>query len=238
MNVNIRLPSITGHSDREKLQQVQSYMYQLVEQLNYALSTVTKEAAEVAQTTAAASKTEDDPQTSFNAIKALIIKSADIVNAYYDTISTKLDGLYVAESDFGVYVEQTNSDIEATSTAVEQLYTNLQQVITDINTVENTLIDVNAHIKSGLLYYDDNGVPVYGLEIGQRSAVDGVETFNKYARFTSDKLSFYDQNDNEVAYVSDKKLYITIVEVTGSFIMGGFVDTALADGSVVTKWIR
>ena len=237
MNVNIRLPNITGHSDKEKLQQVQSYMYQLVEQLNYALSAVEKEAAEVAQTTAAASKAEDDPQTSFNAIKALIIKSADIVNAYYDTISTKLDGLYVAESDFGVFVEQTNGDIEATSTAVEQLYTNLQQVITDINTVENTLIAVNAHIKSGLLYYDENGVPVYGLEIGQRSAVDGVETFNKYARFTSDKLSFYDQNDNEVAYVSDKKLYITIVEVTGSFIMGGFVDTVLADRSVVTKWI-
>lgn len=237
MSVNIRLPNITGHSDKEKLQQVQSYMYQLVEQLNYALSTVEKEAAEVAQTTVAASKAKNDPQTSFNEIKALIIKSADIVNAYYDTISAKLDGLYVAESDFGVYVEQTNSSIEATSASLEQLFTNLQQVITDISTVENTLIDVNAHIKSGLLYYDEIGVPVYGLEIGQRSAVDDVEVFNKYARFTSDKLSFYDSNDNEVAYVSDKKLYITIVEVTGSFIMGGFVQTVLADKSVVEKWI-
>lgn len=212
-------------------------MYQLVEQLNYALSAVEKEAAEAAQTTAAASKAENDPQTSFNEIKALIIKSADIVNAYYDTISAKLDGLYVAESDFGVYVEQTNSSIEATSASVEQLFTNLQQVITDIDTVENTLIDVNAHIKSGLLYYDENDIPVYGLEIGQRSAVDDVEVFNKYARFTSNKLSFYDQNDNEVAYVSDKKLYITVVEVTGSFVMGGFVQTVLADKSVVEKWI-
>lgn len=237
MNVNIRLPNITGHSDKEKLQQVQSYMYQLVEQLNYALSAVEKEAAEVAQTTAAASKTEDDPQTSFNAIKALIIKSADIVDAYYDTISIKLNGLYLAESKFGDYVQQTKSTIDATSDAVDQLYSNLQQVITDIDTVKNTIVDVNAHIKSGLLYYDENGFPIFGVEIGQNTAVDGVETFNKYARFTSDKLSFYDQNDNEVAYVSDKKLYITAVEVTGSFIMGGFVDTVLANGSVVTKWI-
>ena len=238
MNVNIRLPNITGHSDKEKLQQLQSYMFQLVEQLNYALATVEKEATEAVSAATASSKTESDPETAFNSIKALIIKSADIVNAYYDTISAKLDGLYVAESDFGVYVEQTNNSIEATSTSLEQLYTNMQQVITDIESVEHALIDVNAHIKSGLLYYDDSGVPVYGLEIGQRSAVDGVEVFNKYARFTSDKLSFYDQNDNEVAYVSDKKLYITIVEVTGSFMMGGFVDTVLADRSVVTKWIE
>lgn len=238
MNVNIRLPNITGHSDREKLQQMQSYMFQLVEQLNYALATVEKEATAAASTTTVASKTEDDPVTAFNSIKALIIKSADIVNAYYETINTRLEGLYVAESDFGAYVEQTGNSIEATSTAVEQLFTNMQQVITDIESVEHVLIDVNAHIKSGLLYYDDSGVPVYGLEVGQRSEVDGEEVFNKYARFTSNKLSFYDQNDNEVAYVSDKKLYITIVEVTGSFIMGGFVDNVLADKSVVTKWIE
>ena len=102
--------------------------------------------------------------------------------------------------------------------------------------MEHTLIEVNAHIKSGLLYYDEAGAPVYGLEIGQRTEIDGVETFNKYARFTSEKLSFYDSNDNEVAYISDKKLYITHVEVTGSFTLGGFVDTVLPDRSVVTRW--
>ena len=106
----------------------------------------------------------------------------------------------------------------------------------------------NAHIKSGLLYYagEDgteysseipNGAPVYGLEVGQRIVADGVETFNKYARFTANKLSFYDQNDNEVAYISDYKLYITYVEVIGSFKQGGFIDTTLGDKSVVTKWI-
>jgi hypothetical protein len=61
--------------------------------------------------------------------------------------------------------------------------------------------------------------------------------FNKFARFTSEKLSFYDSNGIEVAYISDKKLYITHIEVTGSFTQGGFVDTVLADRSVVTKWV-
>ena len=237
--IDIRLPNITAPTQAGQMLQMKSYLHQLVEQLNFALSNVESETAKVLETASATSTAskESDPLTTFNSVKALIIKSADIVNAYYDQINVKLKGLYVAQSDFGTYVENTDNVIDATSTAVEQLFTNLQQVITDIESVEHTLIEVNAHIKSGLLYYDESGTPVYGLEIGQKTARDGVEVFNKYARFTSDKLSFYDSNDNEVAYVSDRKLYITIVEVTGSLIMGGFVDTVLADKSIVTKWV-
>ena len=111
----------------------------------------------------------------------------------------------------------------------------MQEIITDVENVEHTLIEVNAHIKTGILYYDDDGVPVYGLEVGQRTEIDGEEVFNKYARFTSNKLSFYDQNDNEVAYISDRKLYITHIEVTGSYAIGDLVDTVRSDGSVVTR---
>lgn len=242
MNVDIRLPNITASTDAGKLQQMQSYMYQLVEQLNWALKNVESEdsgaGGYIGKTgiAPAGGRTDKDAQATFNSIKALIIKSADIVNAYYDKINARLDGVYVAESDFGIYAEQTSQQIEANSTSIDQFYENLQQLVTDIENVEHTLIEVNAHIKSGLLYYDEAGAPVYGLEIGQRTEIDGVETFNKYARFTSEKLSFYDSNDNEVAYISDKKLYITHVEVTGSFTLGGFVDTVLPDRSVVTRW--
>lgn len=240
MSINIRLPNITATNDAGKLAQVQSYMYQLVEQLNWALNNIdTSSGAYVvdAKGNAAAAAQKEDPVSSFNSIKALIIKSADIVNAYYKEISRRLEGQYVAESDFGTYVEQTDQTITENSTAIEQLFTNLQQIITDIEGLEHSLIEVNAHIKSGLLYYDEDGAPVYGLEIGQRNEIDGAEVFNKYARFTSEKLSFYDSNGSEVAYISDKKLYISHVEVTGSFSQGGFVDITLPDLSVVTKWI-
>ena len=46
-----------------------------------------------------------------------------------------------------------------------------------------------------------------------------------------------DSNGNEVSYISDKKQYVTHTEVTGSSKLGGFVDTVLADGGVVTKWV-
>jgi hypothetical protein len=40
MSVNFRYPNITGVSDREQLAQIKSYLHQLVEQLNYAFSTI------------------------------------------------------------------------------------------------------------------------------------------------------------------------------------------------------
>ena len=243
MSMNIRFPNITGHTEAEQLTQVKSYLHQLVEQLNWALSTIesgtssSKASPAVDTPTNGAGKAQEN-EVSFYELKSLIIKSADIANSYYEQFSKRLEGSYVSQSDFGIYEEATAQEILANSTAIEQFYTDLQQIITDIENAENSLIDVYAHIKSGMLYYDDDGSPVYGLEIGQRTEIDGVESFNKYARFTSDKLSFYDSSDNEVAYISDKKLYITHVEVTGSFSLGGFVDKVLADRSVVTKWIE
>ena len=244
MSAGFRLPNITAKDEAGQLKQVQSYLFQLVEQLNYTMKTVdggaTTGAAYVVSSSSSplAGETEAKSQATFNSIKSLIIKSADIVNAYYEAINRKLSGVYVAESDFGTYVQETSNTISETSEGVTNLYNNVQKIITDLENVESTLIEVNARIHSGILFYDDNGVPVYGLEIGQRTEIDGVETFNKYARFTSDKLSFYDSNDNEVAYISDKKLFITHVEVTGSFMLGGFVDTVLADRSVVTRWVE
>ena len=237
MSTEIRLPNITATTDSGKLQQVQSYLFQLVEQLNFALQSVEAAAGsnvvvETRRSTGA--EREQEAKASFNAIKALIIKSADVVNAYYDVISQKLSGEYVAQSEFGTFQEITEQTITKTSTMVSQNYTNVQQIITDLVELEYKLIEVDAHINSGVLYYDENAVPVYGLEIGQRTELDGVEVFNKYARFTSDKLSFYDSNGIEVAYVSDKKLYITHIEVTGTFSIGKLTDKVMADGSVVT----
>ena len=96
------------------------------------------------------------------------------------------------------------------------------------------MVAVNANIRTGLLYYD-NGTPVYGVEVGQRTQLNGTEVFNKYARFISNRLSFYDQGGNEVSYISDYKLYITNAVVTGNLQVGGYMlDTGKGLGF---KWI-
>ena len=233
MGFDFRLPKITGHTDREQLVQIKSYLYQMVEQLNFAMNnfdTITTSAVEryVSKNSLLRENenvTVDAPAT-FNAIKSLIIKSADIVEAYYEEINKQLVGEYVAISDFGIFKESTESNISANSTSITENYTNIQELIdvmnNDIDSIETTLIDVNAYIRTGLLYTNDDGIPVYGLEIGQLNTVDEEEVFNKYARFTSDRLSLYDQNGTEVAYISDYKLYITHVEIKGTAIFGAF----------------
>lgn len=236
--MNLRLPQIHG-SEQQQLQQVKSFLHQLVDELNYTFENVqgggnALYTAQAAQKLADGSK--NSPQATFNSIKSLIIKSADIITAYSDAISRKLAGQYVAQSEFGTFVENTENSIEANSTGIEQMYSSLQVVIDSVDELKITLVDVTASIKTGILDYDENGVPIYGLEIGQRTQVDGAEVFNKFARFTSDKLAFFDQNGNEVAYISDKQLVITHVQIKGSLKLGGFTDRVRSDGSIVTKW--
>ena len=239
--MDIRYPNITGGSEAAQLAQVKSYLHQLVDQLNMTLvdmeSVAAASAAAAVQKAANPAVTEQQAHSTFNAIKALIIKSADIVNAYYEEINTRLEGVYVAESEFGDYAQKTTQDIVANAQQIQQLFTNVQAVISRVDGIASQTIEANAYINSGLLYTDENGVPVYGLEIGQRNEVDGEEVFNQFARFTADRLSFYDQNGDEAAYISDRKLYINHVQVTGTCVLGGFEDTVQSDGSVVTKWI-
>lgn len=239
MGLELRLPNITAQDGASQLAQVKSYLYQLVGQLQYAISemdSATSGAIALSQKTGSKLDEVTRPKAAFDSIKSLIIKSADIVQAYYEEINKRLVGEYVAQSDFGVFSEQTEQAITENSTEIERLFTNIQEIVTHIENLEFTLVEVNARIRSGLLY-EDEGVPVYGLEIGQKNIIDGEEVFNKYARFTSDRLSFYDQNDTEVAYISDYKLYIRNVEITGSYKIGGFVDTVQSNGDVVTKWV-
>ena len=253
---DFRIPNITGN-DREQLAQIRSYLYQFIPQLQWALNNLDTSSAsnQVVQPTqkVTVEKTAPvDAAATFNAIKSLIITSADIVQAYYDEISKRLEGLYVAESDFGAFAEKTSQTITETSTKVDRNFENLQMIESDIEGIGTNTILVNASVKTGLLYYVKDGVenmveglPVYGVEVGQKvEDTDGNTVFNKFARFTADRLSFYDQNKNEVAYISNNKLLVSSVEITSeadsispAYKIGGFADFVTVGGGVVTKWV-
>ena len=232
MSFNITIPNISSTTDRGKLEQIRSYLYQLAEQLNWALNTLESNAGAVTRqsnqsTKKTESETEAQAQASFNYTKSLIISSADIINAYYDELNEKFSGQYVAQSDFGTYAEQTSQEVTRNATETENVFVSIQEIIGAVAEIESNLNEVNARIKSGILDYDDKGLPIYGLEIGQINEIDGVKVFNKYARFMSDKLAFYDKNDTEVAYISDYKLYITNAHISGTLTLGGYeIDTS------------
>ena len=390
MPVEIRFPQITGTTEREQLAQVKSYLYQFAEQLQWAFNNIetTNNTGIMRETPKSLGSSnpsiitsEKSAEATFTSIKALIIKSADIVQAYYEEISNRLEGVYVAQSDFGVFAEKTSQEIEQNSTNTAQRFESIQGIINtqssaieeltgSIDTVKTnlgesidnavinanasadaaeaaakgytddktstltgqigetasdlkgqivdtniriddtngaiedlgtgledtkkrlesaegtleatksalsssiqkvaesvsatdkllesakaqlkgsiddltvyvtglkeTIIGVEAYLKSGLLYYTDAGIPVYGIEIGQTVDVDGTNAFNKYARFTSEKLSFYDQNGIEVAYISDNKLYIKMAHITVALQLGGIIQLVMSNGDVVKKWV-
>lgn len=270
MGIEIATPNITAQTDRERLQQMQSYLYRMAQQLQWAFDSIgtaapAGETARLSPNPPQKGKADRaDPAETFANLKNLIIKSADIVNAYYDTISSRLEGLYVAQSDFGTYVQETALEIEASSKSISQLFTNEQTIVssvTDLGADAEALAQrleglaqegqqtadaldkltaqellTSAYIKTGLLYYREDGSPVYGLEVGQTNSLDGKPVFDKFARFASDRLSFFDSNDVEVAYISDYKLYITNAEVTGNLWLSGKFKIYY-NGGLAFQWI-
>lgn len=244
MSIDIRLPNITATNDSGKLSQMQSYMYQLVEQLNWALNTIgtastTGTESPTVKVQQSESLSQEEAIDTFNSIKALIIKSADIVMAYEKTIMTNFNGKYFAESDFGTYIEETNRKVEENSKWVTETYDSVQKITKDVEGLEEDVRTTNGYIKRGLL--DEGKI---GIEIGETTE-NG--TFKHYARFTSDRLSFYDVNDNVVAYIGagvsdedDKEnhncLYIRGKAIFQSDIQFGSYRADTSDGLAFT-WI-
>ena len=237
MTQTILYPNLTAPTQAGQLTQLKSWLYQLTDQLNLALASSAAGSPGTSLPGTAATGTEIQRAADFQTLKSLILKSGTVLQAVSREVEQRLEGKYVAESAFGTYTRETSQTLTANSQGFQAALEELQRIQSRVEGLENSTLGVRAHIRAGLLDYDGAGTPVYGLEIGQRSSRDGVEIFNKYARFTADRLAFYDQNGVEVAYISDRKLFITHVQITGILLTGRFEDTVQPDGSVVTRWI-
>lgn len=318
MGIDLRQPNISGN-DHEMLLGVKSYLFQLREQLQWAFDNLdlngsggkdesggtVNNTTIINQTTVPAG--EKEAQATFDAIKSFIIKAADIADAYYEIVSTKLQSSYVAKSDYGDYVKNTTALIEKSSEKIDQNYKNIQVIIQDVDDLDLAIsnqettfdekladakteiednvgvmdklrqeeekklandldslgknldaftsiikqegaeaekvvyIGVKGLIRSGLLGYDENGVAIYGIEVGQQVVNAAQETvFRATAQFRSDKLVFFDSNGDAVAYISNQKLYINYAEINDSFKIGSLVDRVIKsgerEGDIVTRW--
>lgn len=218
--MSIPLPrQITG-SGQEQLRQIQSYLFRLSQELELALETVDKQlltlrdtAAQTERTVQAVSESQN-PRAQFSSLKALIIKSADIVNAYSEEISRKLSGEYVAQSDYGTFRQETRQEIRENSQEITRAFSNMQVIEDTLAELNGAVTQVNAWIKTGKLGEDQDSVPIYGVEIGQQTEKDGIVAFQKFARLLANRLSFFDQNGIEVSFIGDETMHITRAEVS------------------------
>lgn len=253
MNLNLSAPSQFNGTPEEQIRQVYSYLYQMSEQLNVALDNLTldnftekaAESIKVSEETGLTAKGEDTMSDAYNNAKALIIKTADKVRAEMDTIVLQLNGEYVANSTFGAYQQQVSNEIQATATEIVQSYqfdsrleavqqqvnegrTSIEGMNALINALNSYNVNTEQYIKTGLLYFDANNVPRYGVAVGENLTtitVNGevvLERTGLAATFTSDRLSFW-QNDTEVAYISNNQLYINQVTILSILTIGKWI---------------
>ena len=223
--LNIRLPYVNATTVEEQLSQIKSYLFQLVEQLNHEVPTEIQGVVTEIKSESGKPMTDEQRTETFNELKSLIIKSADIISAYEDTMRKDFNGEYVAQSDYGTFTQQTNNRIDANSTAIQQNYENIQRIDGEINEINDT----KAYIRTGLLV--DSNPPIYGVEVGQTD--NGV--YKRSARFTADRISFLDDNEREVAYISSRKLYINDAVLTGSVTIGKYVIDTLE--GLAFRWV-
>ena len=240
MNIDLRMPNITEKTPEGQLAQIRSYLYQFAEQLQWAFNSISDgetmesyRASQVIPSQAVYSSVsnEQSAKNTFSELKSLIIKSADIVEAYYKEFGVLLEseGKYVAVSDFGTYYENSSKTIVDKYDSIEQQYKNLQKVVDDMGVVVGEL-STNALIRSGMLKYvtigEYDGVPLYGIEIRQQTVDDttGKEVLNKLAMLSSEGLELYANPDSTVptAIFKHNTMYITNAEVSGSLKLGGY----------------
>lgn len=236
-SLTLAYPSIAGKTTQEQLDSMRRYLCGLTQQLNLADWSARATLTEISQAIDAESLTQQEKKTTLSgyaALRSLIIKTADYAAANSETWSTKLSGSYVALSDFGKYVEQTQLTLSANEKGIEQLY--------DYTAGVNSRFAVTSrqYIKTGLLYYDDV-TPVYGVGVGniETTVTDGGEqvidkTQNELLTVTPGKLSFW-QEGQEVAYVSGKKLHFPsgTLEAAGAVLSGTITAAA---GSSFGPW--
>ena len=253
MSFDIRHPSITGKTDTEKLQQIRSYLYQLTPQLNWALNTLetagtgatTNIVAAQPKAASAISESSEKKINNFNEIKALIIKSAEVVEAFYDQIATTLVSEYKAVAEgTGTYEEVASNNIQTGADGMKQVFGNIQKLEGNFNelftddTESVYLIKSNAYIKSGVVSTGENGEPVYGVEVGQVSTKDGETVYSGVARFMPTRLSFYDSaGGREVAYISNQQLFITSGEITEVLRIGNYEISFSPTTGLSFKWV-
>lgn len=227
-------PQLTG-----ELSALGDYLFLTAQKINQALEDRTPEKTlqQINQALGASAALEKDTGAlaEYQAIKALIIKTADWTFYESEEFSKEFASKYVAQGAFGKYEEQTNLAIKVNSTGINQLYNYTSGVRSDFADFD---VERQTYIKTGLLYYGADGLPVYGVGVGELATKvqkDGKTVLDReklLATYTADRISFW-QGEAEVAYISAGALHLPSADITGGTLnIGGGRFTVDAKGKL------
>lgn len=131
-------------------------------------------------------------------------------------IMSQVENVYCAKTDLNDLEERVSSQISQTAEGITETFSeSLTRLEADFGSVGGELNELvsslDVYIRRGEL---EEGI--YGIEIGRSDS-------NIKARFTNDRLSFY-QGLSEVAYISGSNLYITRAEILDYLKIGNTTD--------------
>lgn len=214
------------------------YLQEMARQVNFALAQADEATVKIVERAVSQGVSQSEKtqlaQQAQEALKLrqLIIQTADVIYKEFNQIITDLGSVYVAQSEFGTYKEETSQTIAATAAGTLQELSRTQNIVSEIDTsFKEYVTTTSGYIRTGFLFEDvdpDTGQDVWriGVAVGENINVeiDGETVLDKKnlcATFTSNRLSFW-QNGEEVAYFSNKKLYVQDVEYTNRLSVGAW----------------
>lgn len=239
-------------SRQADLAAVRSFLYSLVERLNVAFGSLENDVGVAARQAVAQSLSEGGGENKatqslraeYQAIKALILKTAHTVESEIQRVEQTLTSSTVAASDFGDYRQSIEANIVAQADSITQVIRYYEQINTSVASFDEYVTRTEGYISSGIVDWDGS-VPLFGIAIGQNLqkdvvTVDGEEyDFIRKADFrtviTSMELAFW-RDDVKVAYMSScsDRLYIPNAEITDSLTIGGWEITPTQ--GLTLKW--
>ena len=171
-------------------------------------------------------KASDDTYKLEISANSISIKSDSGSSSLDESLDELNDKVNALKNDVLTVRQSTEANIEINSQAITQQYSEIKSMEETIKSMDGRVKDVTAkvsatdgYIKTGKIAEDENQNPIYGVEIGQTK--DDLE-FSVFARFTPEKLSFYDGHGNEISYFSGQKLHIKEAVVLSAMNLGGY----------------
>ena len=247
-------PSLKG-DERAQLEQMYRYLYKMSEQLNSALAVTDREYQIVVQTKSGSAPGSESPispqlDAQYRELRSLIIKTADIVNQQMDKTIKQLNGKFEAISnEWGTFEQNIERKIVETAEATIDSFDYSEKIHgiekTVLDGVTSYAIESLGYIKRGIIGFDDENFPIYGIAVGtelkeKTVEKDGktyqqIDTTKRIATYTSDAITFW-RNDVAIARFSGDELYVTRAEITQQIRLGDwFFSVAESGGLNISK---
>ena len=161
-------------SPADQTKQLRDYLVRMTKEIQTASSPETIQQI-VRQEVSSGNKSKSDDSIKearrrAQALKSLIIKTADEVYSYVDRIVTELDSVYIAKSDFGEYTETIRriSEETAKETIDSYEYTSMIEALSSsVDDLDTYVTMINGQIRRGIVTDPETGEEVLGITISE-----------------------------------------------------------------------